>query len=62
MFYYKIKKIFQRKVNVAAMIFGYVILMVTTIYPVFQEYDYLYEKETAIQGIEAVRYHEFTDG
>lgn len=58
MFYYEIKKIFQRKVNLIAMLFGYTILMVTTIYPVLHEYDYLYEKKTAIQGMEAVRYHE----
>lgn len=58
MFYYEIKKIFQRKVNLVAMILGYVILMVATIYPIFQEYDYLYEEEKAIQGVEAVQYHE----
>lgn len=25
--------------------------------PIFQEYDYLYEEEKAIQGVEAVQYH-----
>lgn len=58
MFYYEIKKIFQRKVNLVAMILGYVILMVATIYPIYQEYDYLYEEEKAIQGVKAVQYHE----
>lgn len=57
-FRYELKKIFQKKVNLITMLAGYVILMITTIYPVMSESEYFYQKDLEIKGIEAVRYHE----
>lgn len=57
-FRYELKKIFQKKVNLITMLVGYIILMITTIYPVMSESEYLFQKDVEIKGIEAVRYHE----
>ena len=57
-FRYELKKIFQKKVNLITMLAGYVILMITTIYPVMIESEYLIQKDLQIKGVEAVRYHE----
>lgn len=57
-FCYELKKIFQKKVNLLAMLAGYIILMITTIYPVMSESEYFYQKDLEIKGVEAVRYHE----
>ena len=57
-FRYELKKIFQKKVNLITMLAGYIILMITTIYPVMNESEYLFQKELELKGIEALRYHE----
>lgn len=57
-FRYELKKIFQKKVNLITMLAGYIILMITTIYPVMNESEYLFQKELELKGIEAVCYHE----
>lgn len=57
-FRYELKKIFQKKTNLIAMLVGYVILMITTVYPVISESEYLYEQDIEYQGVEAIRYNE----
>lgn len=57
-FRYELKKIFQKKVNLIAMLMGYIILMITTIYPVMSESEYLFPEDVELKGVEAVRYQE----
>lgn len=48
-FRYELKKIFQKKVNLITMLAGYIILMITTIYPVMNESEYLFQKDLEIK-------------
>ncbi|MDD6038275.1 MAG: ABC transporter permease subunit [bacterium] len=57
-FRYELKKIFQKKTNLIAMLVGYVILLITTVYPVIGETEYLYEQDIEYQGVEAIRFNE----
>ena len=58
MFRYEIRKIVQKKVNLIAMLVGYVILMITTIYPVVNDFEYIQQENTELQGIASIRYRE----
>lgn len=40
-FKYELKKIFMKKINIVAMLVGYIILAITTIYPVMIEDVYI---------------------
>ena len=58
MFRYEIKKLLQRKVNLIAMLVGYVILMITTIYPVVNDSEYIDQENRELQGVAAMQYRE----
>ena len=58
MFRYEIRKIVQKKVNLIAMLVGYVILMITTIYPVVNDFEYIQQENTELQGVAAMQYRE----
>ncbi len=58
MFRYEIKKLLQRKVNLIAMLVGYVILMITTIYPVVNDSEYIDQENKELQGVAAMQYRE----
>ena len=55
---YEIKKIFCKKVNLIAMLVGYVIMAITVILPILNESNYVYQTDTSYQGIDAIQYQQ----
>lgn len=55
-FKYELKKILNNKVNMVAMLAGYIIMAITVILPVMHESEYVYKTDTSYTGIEAVQY------
>ena len=55
---YEIKKIFCKKVNLIAMLVGYVIMAITVILPILNESNYVYQNDTSYQGIDAIQYQQ----
>lgn len=58
LFKYEMNKILKRRLNLIAMLMGYIVLGITTIYPVLKESEYILETETDYEGMEAIRFNQ----
>ena len=57
-FKYELKKIFMKKINIVAMLVGYIILAITTIYPVMIEDVYIFSEDKELTGLDAIKYQQ----
>lgn len=55
---YELKKLLISRMNLIAMAVGFIILGLTTIYPVVSESEYLPKTEESISGLAAIRYNQ----
>lgn len=55
---YELKKLLTNRMNLIAMVIGFIILGLTTIYPVMSESEYIMETDESLKGIEAIEYNQ----
>lgn len=55
---YELKKLLISRMNLIAMAVGFIILGLTTVYPVLSESEYLSETEESIKGLAAIEYNQ----
>lgn len=55
---YEFNKIVHKKRNLIAMLVGYIILGITTIYPIMNETVDICKTDTTYQGMEAIQYNQ----
>lgn len=55
---YELKKLLTSKMNLIAMAVGFIILGLTTVYPVLSESEYLSETDESISGLAAIEYNQ----
>lgn len=58
MLHYEWKKIFERKLNLVAMLVGYVILALTAVLPILKESEYISKSDYEYKGMEAIHYNQ----
>lgn len=59
---YELKKLLTSRMNLIAMVAGFIIVGLTTIYPVLSESEYLSESDESIRGLAAIEYNQKKNG
>lgn len=55
---YELKKILNNKLNLIAMFIGALIIVITTVYPIYTDSEHIYGTDTTYEGMDAIRYRQ----